>query len=147
MKFVENGLLYRGFRPVMWSPVEKTALAEAEVEYHEKTSPTIYVKFPLVEGVARSFAQYRDLDHHALDHSGQSRHRLLAGDFLRPLSGGRRRRWQRWRESGETDLLLADTLAEQVAKHAKMMLIARAHVSSRRTQGAGRGASLPQPGL
>ena len=47
MKFVENGLLYRGFRPVMWSPVEKTALADAEVEYHEKTSPTIYVKFPL----------------------------------------------------------------------------------------------------
>ena len=45
-KFVANGLLYRGFRPVMWSPVEKTALAEAEVEYHEKTSPTIYVKFP-----------------------------------------------------------------------------------------------------
>ncbi len=47
-KFVDNGLLYRGFRPVMWSPVEKTALAEAEVEYHEKTSPTIYVKFPVV---------------------------------------------------------------------------------------------------
>jgi isoleucyl-tRNA synthetase len=46
-KFVANGLLYRGFRPVMWSPVEKTALAEAEVEYHEKTSPTIYVKFPI----------------------------------------------------------------------------------------------------
>ena len=43
-----TGLLYRGFRPVMWSPVEKTALAEAEVEYHEKTSPTIYVKFPVV---------------------------------------------------------------------------------------------------
>ncbi len=49
-KFVANGLLYRGFRPVMWSPVEKTALAEAEVEYHEKTSPTIYVKFPLIKG-------------------------------------------------------------------------------------------------
>ncbi|HTT97112.1 MAG TPA: isoleucine--tRNA ligase [Rhizomicrobium sp.] len=46
-KFVANDLLYRGFRPVMWSPVEKTALAEAEVEYHEKTSPTIYVKFPV----------------------------------------------------------------------------------------------------
>jgi isoleucyl-tRNA synthetase len=46
-KFVANGLLYRGFRPVMWSPVEKTALADAEVEYHEKTSPTIYVKFPI----------------------------------------------------------------------------------------------------
>jgi isoleucyl-tRNA synthetase len=47
-KFVSNGLLYRGFRPVMWSPVEKTALAEAEIEYHERTSPTIYVKFPVV---------------------------------------------------------------------------------------------------
>ncbi len=46
-KFVSNDLLYRGFRPVMWSPVEKTALAEAEVEYHEKTSPWIYVKFPI----------------------------------------------------------------------------------------------------
>ncbi|MBV9570267.1 MAG: isoleucine--tRNA ligase [Alphaproteobacteria bacterium] len=46
-KFAANGLLYRGFRPVMWSPVEKTALAEAEVEYKEKTSPTIYVKFPI----------------------------------------------------------------------------------------------------
>ena len=46
-KFVDNGLLYRGFRPVMWSPIEKTALAEAEVEYKEKTSPAIYVKFPV----------------------------------------------------------------------------------------------------
>ena len=47
-KFAMNGLLYRGSRPVMWSPVEKTALAEAEVEYHEKSSPQIYVKFPIV---------------------------------------------------------------------------------------------------
>src|SRR5665213_3434064 len=49
-KFVDNGLLYRGFRPVMWSPVEMTALAEAEVEYHEKQSPTIYVRFPVIKG-------------------------------------------------------------------------------------------------
>jgi isoleucyl-tRNA synthetase len=47
-KFAMNGLLYRGSRPVMWSPVEKTALAEAEVEYHEKSSPQIYVKFPIL---------------------------------------------------------------------------------------------------
>jgi isoleucyl-tRNA synthetase len=46
-KFVANGLLYRGFRPVMWSPVEKTALAEAEVEYHDKQSLAIWVKFPI----------------------------------------------------------------------------------------------------
>ncbi|MDF7674105.1 isoleucine--tRNA ligase [Acetobacteraceae bacterium ESL0709] len=48
-KFLLNGRLYRGLRPVMWSPVEKTALAEAEIEYHDIVSPTIYVAFPLVE--------------------------------------------------------------------------------------------------
>ncbi len=48
MKFAMNGLLYRGSKPVMWSVVEQTALAEAEVEYQEITSPAIYVKFPVV---------------------------------------------------------------------------------------------------
>jgi isoleucyl-tRNA synthetase len=47
-KFLLNGALYRGLRPVMWSPVEKTALAEAEVEYHDHTSTTITVRFPVV---------------------------------------------------------------------------------------------------
>lgn len=45
MKFLMNGTLYQGSKPVMWSPVEKTALAEAEVEYHDKESFTIWVKF------------------------------------------------------------------------------------------------------
>ena len=40
MKFVMNGSLYQGSKPVMWSPVEKTALAEAEVEYHDHQSPS-----------------------------------------------------------------------------------------------------------
>ncbi|OYV34316.1 MAG: isoleucine--tRNA ligase, partial [Acidocella sp. 20-61-6] len=44
-KFLLNGSLYRGLRPVMWSPVEKTALAEAEVEYHDKKDTAIYVRF------------------------------------------------------------------------------------------------------
>ncbi len=48
-KFLMDGSLYRGSKPVMWSPVEKTALAEAEVEYHDHTSTTIFVKFPIVE--------------------------------------------------------------------------------------------------
>jgi isoleucyl-tRNA synthetase len=39
--------LYRGSKPVMWSPVERTALADAEVEYHDHTSPTVWVKFPV----------------------------------------------------------------------------------------------------
>jgi isoleucyl-tRNA synthetase len=47
-RFLLNGALYRGLRPVMWSPVEKTALAEAEVEYHDHTSTTIWVRFPVV---------------------------------------------------------------------------------------------------
>jgi isoleucyl-tRNA synthetase len=47
MKFVANGLLYRGSKPVMWSVVEKTALAEAEIEYHDYTSDTVWVKFPV----------------------------------------------------------------------------------------------------
>ncbi|MEM8870114.1 MAG: isoleucine--tRNA ligase [Pseudomonadota bacterium] len=45
MKFIMNGSLYQGSKPVMWSVVEKTALAEAEVEYHEHQSHTIWVKF------------------------------------------------------------------------------------------------------
>ncbi len=49
-KFLMNGSLYRGSKPVMWSVVEKTALAEAEVEYHDHESDTIWVKFPVIEG-------------------------------------------------------------------------------------------------
>ncbi|MGR3474146.1 MAG: class I tRNA ligase family protein, partial [Sulfitobacter sp.] len=48
MKFLMNGTLYQGSKPVMWSPVEKTALAEAEVEYHDKESHTVWVKFKVV---------------------------------------------------------------------------------------------------
>lgn len=56
-RFKSSGQLYRGSKPVMWSPVERTALAEAEIEYHEHVSPTIWVKFP-VTGAA---------DHHPDD--------------------------------------------------------------------------------
>lgn len=47
MKFLNNGALYQGSKPVLWSPVEKTALAEAEVEYHDKESFTIWVRFKI----------------------------------------------------------------------------------------------------
>ena len=50
MKFLMNGTLYQGSKPVMWSPVEQTALAEAEVEYHDKESFTVWVKFDVVGG-------------------------------------------------------------------------------------------------
>ena len=50
LKFADLGLLYRGSKPVMWSPVEQTALAEAEIEYHDHQSTTIWVKFPVSSG-------------------------------------------------------------------------------------------------
>ncbi len=49
-KFLLSGALYRGLRPVMWSPVERTALAEAEIEYHDRTSDTVFVRFPILSG-------------------------------------------------------------------------------------------------
>ena len=48
-KFLKEGSLYRGYKPVLWSTVEKTALADAEVEYMDHTSDTIYVSFPVKE--------------------------------------------------------------------------------------------------
>jgi len=47
-KFVERGGVYKGLKPVLWCTQDQTALAEAEVEYEEHTSPSIYVKFPVV---------------------------------------------------------------------------------------------------
>src|SRR6266849_1204269 len=46
-EFLMNGSLYKGARPIMWSVVEKTALAEAEIEYHDHTSTTVWVRFPV----------------------------------------------------------------------------------------------------
>ena len=57
LKFVENDLVYRGSKPVMWSPVEQTALAEAEIEYHDHQSTTIWVKFPFAKGTAPAGAE------------------------------------------------------------------------------------------
>ena len=49
MKFATSGQLYRGSKPVMWSVVERTALAEAEVEYEDHVSDTIWAKFPVIK--------------------------------------------------------------------------------------------------
>ncbi|MFT4700156.1 MAG: isoleucyl-tRNA synthetase [bacterium] len=62
-KFLMNGTLYQGSKPVMWSPVEKTALAEAEVEYHDRQTDAIWVKFPVVSrGAAVLVGLDRDLE-------------------------------------------------------------------------------------
>ncbi|MCP5431929.1 MAG: isoleucine--tRNA ligase [Alphaproteobacteria bacterium] len=49
-KFLMSDAIYRGFKPVMWSVVERTALAEAEIEYFDRVSTTVFVRFPLAEG-------------------------------------------------------------------------------------------------
>jgi isoleucyl-tRNA synthetase len=119
-KFVANGLLYRGFRPVMWSPVEKTALAEAEVEYHEKTSPTIYVKFPVTGGDALKGASiviwtttpWTIPGNRAIAFSPSMEYGLYevteAGEGALAKAGEK--------------IALADALAETTAKHAKVSL-------------------------
>ena len=55
-KFLKEGSLYRGFKPVLWSTVEKTALADAEVEYQDRKSDTIYVAFPV------KFSNFKDIE-------------------------------------------------------------------------------------
>jgi isoleucyl-tRNA synthetase len=51
-KFVEQGLVYKGKKPVHWCIHCRTALAEAEVEYEDHSSPSIYVEFPLADASA-----------------------------------------------------------------------------------------------
>ncbi len=77
-KFAETGQLYRGAKPVMWSPVEKTALAEAEIEYEDIVSTQIDVAFEIVEspnpGAGRRSCGGVDDD--AVDDPGQPGDRL-----------------------------------------------------------------------
>src|SRR6188472_4073637 len=69
-KFVEQGLVYKGKKPVHWCIHCRTALAEAEVEYEDHTSPSIYVAFPLADEsraeLARRIPELAGVDVHAL---------------------------------------------------------------------------------
>ncbi|SIR06945.1 Isoleucyl-tRNA synthetase [Rhizobium sp. RU20A] len=60
LKIAKSGQLYRGSKPIMWSVVERTALAEAEVEYHEVESDTIWVKFPVINGADLNVSAARE---------------------------------------------------------------------------------------
>ena len=81
MKFAEAGNLYRGSKPVMWSPVEETALAEAEVEYEDITSTQIDVAFEITESPIEETGRRAcgDLDDNALDDPGEPGDGLWAG--------------------------------------------------------------------
>jgi isoleucyl-tRNA synthetase len=60
-KFVERGGVYKGLKPVLWCTQDQTALAEAEVEYEDHTSPSIYVKFPVVTSPKALSARFSGL--------------------------------------------------------------------------------------
>ena len=142
-KFAANGLLYRGSKPVMWSVVEKTALAEAEVEYEDYTSDTVYVAFPcqaVVLGGARLGQDEGRLEHSQLGDEASSVVIWTTTPWTIPgnraiafsseiaygaLSGHRRRRRTIGRKSGAR-YILADKLAAEVFAQRRVERI-RAH--------------------
>jgi len=113
-KFVANGLLYRGSKPVMWSVVEKTALAEAEIEYDDYVSDTVHVAFP-VEGEAASVVIWTTTPWTIPGN------RAIA--FSRRIAYGRYRvaeaPAENWAKAGAT-YILAQSLAESVFASARV---------------------------
>ena len=121
MKFVANGTLYRGSKPVMWSVVEKTALAEAEIEYEDYTSDQVWVKFPIISPAhgAAGRGLRRDLDHNAMDAAG-NRAICFSSASRMALQGHRCGRATTGRRSAIKSVL-ADTLAAEVFKQARVI--------------------------
>ena len=92
-KFLVNGGLYKGAKPVLWSVVEQTALAEAEVEYHDHRSTMVWVRFPIEHPSLPSLRRRRrgDLDDDAVDAARQPRDRLQRRPRIRGHPGRRGR--------------------------------------------------------
>ena len=120
LKFAESGQLYRGSKPVMWSVVEKTALAEAEVEYQDYQSDTIFVKFPVREAssgkllgasvVIWTTTPWTIPGNRAVSFSSKISYGLYE---VKAAPEGN------WAKAGDT-YILADRLAEEVMKAAKV---------------------------
>ncbi|WP_439497123.1 isoleucine--tRNA ligase [Bosea sp. (in: a-proteobacteria)] len=118
MKFAETGQLYRGSKPVMWSVVEKTALAEAEVEYEEHTSDTVFVAFPIVSagGLAgASVVIWTTTPWTIPGNRAISFHNKIAYGLYRVTAAPE----GNWAKAGAT-YVLAKALAESVFKAAKV---------------------------
>jgi isoleucyl-tRNA synthetase len=126
MKFAANGTLYRGSKPVMWSVVEKTALAEAEIEYEDYTSDTVWVKFPVRGAVGIGGDNPDDLAN-AFVVIWTTTPWTLPGNraiaFSSKISYGLYEVTEapadNWAKSGE-QFILADNLAESVFKQARV---------------------------
>ncbi len=124
LKFAESGQLFRGSKPVMWSPVEQTALAEAEVDYADHQSSTIWVKFP-VRGREASVVIYTTTPwtipgNRAIAYSAQiayGAYKVTSVErVVDPKTGEER---DPWAKVGET-LIVADALWPEVRRMAKI---------------------------
>jgi len=124
-KFMMSGQLYRGSKPVMWSPVERTALADAEVEYHDHNSPTVWVKFPVLKGpndacvVIWTTTPWTIPANRAISFSEKISYGLYEVSAMETDLG-----FEPWAKAGDR-LIVADKLAEDVAKAAKITAWAR----------------------
>ncbi len=125
MKFAASGTLYRGSKPVMWSVVEKTALAEAEVEYEDYTSDTVWVKFPVRFSAGDTLREAGDLLHASIVIWTTTPWTLpgnRAVSFSPKISYGLYRVTDapidNWAKTGDL-LVLADVLADDVFKQAR----------------------------
>ncbi len=85
-KFAKNGSLFRSKKPIYWCNTCRTALAEAEIEYKDDASPSIYVKFPMIDDLSEALPGtigeagiHGHLDNHAMDDSCQSGYRPAPG--------------------------------------------------------------------
>ncbi|WP_455477184.1 isoleucine--tRNA ligase [Bartonella sp. B41] len=122
MKFVMSDQIYRGSKPVMWSVVERTALAEAEIEYHDHESEVIWVKFPILQAdsddlygayvVIWTTTPWTIPGNRAISYSSQISYGVYEVESTENDFGP---------QIGET-LLFADILALECAKKAKLVL-------------------------
>ena len=126
LKFAESGQLYRGSKPVMWSVVEKTALAEAEIEYQDYTSDSIYVKFEVQIGdettggssiLIWTTTPWTIPGNRAISFSNKIEYGLYEVTVAAPNN---------WCGVGER-LILADKLSDEVMKAAKVDGYRRLH--------------------
>jgi isoleucyl-tRNA synthetase len=120
LKVAMSGQLRRGAKPVMWSPVEQTALAEAEIEYADRKATTVWVKFPIVKGVHQDASvviwtttPWTIPANRAVSYNPQIAYGLYQCESLEQNLG-----YEPWIKPGDR-LILADKLAESVLKAAK----------------------------
>jgi isoleucyl-tRNA synthetase len=118
-KFLMSDQLYRGSKPVMWSPVERTALADAEVEYHDHVSPTVWVKFPVASLGGASIVIWTTTPWTIPANRAISFNPEIAYGLYEVQAMEEGLAFEPWAKSGDR-LIVADKLAADVAAAAKI---------------------------